>query len=255
MQSQTVEKNFSTTECLKMVNEFALLEKAETVPGAAKDGLALQIIATGNVKYYILYDAKRLYQHIKTKYEEAKKINIVDLKDVSDYILMFTKNLSSQIIGMVFIQHNENQYGGAEIKRSAAKKGYGPLLMDIVMSSEGALVPDRTYVSKEAQNVYKFYKDSRKDVISKPLDDENDPKTPQKYDDTKRLYPGGSSNPINYAYFPTQKLSLEMLTNNHSTFVNKLDKLLGEETAGTVYVRIFNASDSFFDVKFSGRIR
>jgi hypothetical protein len=60
MQSQTVEKNFSTTECLKMVNEFALLEKAETVPGAAKDGLALQIIATGNVKYYILYDAKLL---------------------------------------------------------------------------------------------------------------------------------------------------------------------------------------------------
>jgi hypothetical protein len=25
--------------------------------------------------------------------------------------------------------------------------------------------------------------------------------------------------------------------------------------AGSVYVRIFNASDSFFDVKFSGRIR
>jgi len=75
-------------------------------------------------------------------------------------------------------------YGAKEVAKSAAKKGYGPMLYDIAMNDVGGLIPDRRSVSRDAKNVWKKYME-RPDIDHKKLDDVDDPKTPTEFDDAK----------------------------------------------------------------------
>ena len=74
--------------------------------------------------------------------------------------------------------------GAWQIKRAAAKSGYGPTMYDIIMSvAPRGLVPDRGAVSKSARGVWQFYGNRRDDVSKKYLDDVFSPVTPDKSDD------------------------------------------------------------------------
>jgi len=74
---------------------------------------------------------------------------------------------------------NGNCYGAMAIAMAKAKKGWGPLLYDVVMEKASieakGIVPDRNIVSFAAQKVWKYYLDNRmNDIHVRQLDDLND---------------------------------------------------------------------------------
>jgi hypothetical protein len=85
----------------------------------------------------------------------------------------------------------------------AARKGYGPITYDIAMSMFGEITSDKASedgmfsVSSAAKKVWDVYK-TRQDVNKNPLDNIEDPKTPQKSDDCKVTRNPDSS--LNFSY-------------------------------------------------------
>lgn len=85
----------------------------------------------------------------------------------------------------------------------AARKGYGPTTYDIAMSMYGEITSDKESedgmfsVSSAAKRVWDVYK-QRPDVNQNPLDNIDDPKTPQKSDDCKVTRNPESS--LNFSY-------------------------------------------------------
>jgi len=63
--------------------------------------------------------------------------------------------------------------GAYQVKWSEAEDQWGPLLYDVVMEAAGdfGLMADRSSLSAEAFNVWRFYMRSRDDVQKKQLDD------------------------------------------------------------------------------------
>ena len=65
-----------------------------------------------------------------------------------------------------------NPYDSFTLERTAAEKGYGPLLYDIMLSiadKKGSPVsPDRYSVSSFAKKVWQYYHDKRKDILYQP---------------------------------------------------------------------------------------
>tara|TARA_R100000152_G_C6765943_1_gene190813 strand:- start:606 stop:1199 length:594 start_codon:yes stop_codon:yes gene_type:complete len=73
---------------------------------------------------------------------------------------------------------------------TSAKGGWGPMLYDVAieMASKkhmggGGVTPDRNTVSSDARAIWDYYLNNRNDVISKQLDDKENPQTPDKSDD------------------------------------------------------------------------
>ena len=185
---------------------------ANTVSDAVNRKLALAITKLDSVQtVYTLYDAGRFREHIK-KLPPSKLKNLEENPD-----------LASTVIAMigVIIPDGGTQYDIPEVIGSAAEKGYGPLMYDIVMAYEGGLVPDRGSVSSSAKKVWTHYKNDRSDLKTKPLDDKNDPKTPEKFDDSG-VHPGGDENPLNYAYMTNKSPNAEGLVSNHKAIEDML---------------------------------
>ena len=77
-------------------------------------------------------------------------------------------------VAMVTYDPHDGDYGkclGADIVSfSEAEDGFGPLAYDIAIETTGGLAPDRTEVSNDAENVWKYYMNSRNDVQQAQLD-------------------------------------------------------------------------------------
>ena len=71
------------------------------------------------------------------------------------------------------------------IGRTAARKGWGPMLYDIAMevAGEDGLSADRESLSDEAYNVWNYYLKRRPDVTAKQLDDLDNTLTPGESED------------------------------------------------------------------------
>jgi hypothetical protein len=140
-------------------------------------------------------------------------------------------------------------WGAAEVAASAAVKGYGPMMYDIAMSSINApLMPDRSSLSPKAAQVWDFYDKKRSDVKKLPLDNIDDPKTPDEKDDCKvwdcSQYGGGEGTDcsVNKAYTGANADS-SALVNNHKKFVKSI------EDGQQFEKELFTAGQSFFDEK------
>lgn len=185
---------------------------AITAREASKRKLALARVKDGtNEMMYILYDAESLLEYVKS----------------DDWNPLSSKIGHEFIVGTVTVDRGEARRGRQlrvpSVGFAAARGGYGPLLYDIVMSMEGGLTSDRHSVKPAAKSVWKYYKDVRNDVVAKPFDDIDDPKTPPKVDDAE-LHPGGKKNPLNYAYFIKRAPNVAALIDNHDAVIKTLRK-------------------------------
>lgn len=147
----------------------------------------------GSQQGFYLFDAevtlKTVKENIKNNYHPftgffmrgmgSPNKNAIDL-----YAVMITTNPVGQA------------WNAKQVVKSAAQKGWGPLIYDIAMSYCDGLIPDRHEVSNKAKNVWKRYM-NRSDVTHKKLDDIDNPRTPEKVDDTVMNY----SDDLNYAFF------------------------------------------------------
>lgn len=162
-----------------------LVEAAVGGEQASKQGLALFRAHRGNRVDYILYNPKALA-------EESKEPGFMSMR--------LKRPLDEIIVGFVrAMPHSGDCNDAMEVKMSAAAKGYGPLMYDIVMSDgEGGLMPDRVSTSDQAAKLWQFYSTKRGDVEKKPFDDADDPKTPEEDDDCALVK--DPNDVLNYSY-------------------------------------------------------
>tara|TARA_R110002020_G_scaffold33876_3_gene102826 strand:- start:2583 stop:3182 length:600 start_codon:yes stop_codon:yes gene_type:complete len=80
--------------------------------------------------------------------------------------------------------------GAWVIGLTQAKDGWGPMLYDLAIEMAtlkrmggGGVTPDRNTVSSEARRVWDYYLNNRSDIISKQLDNKENPQTPDEADD------------------------------------------------------------------------
>lgn len=94
------------------------------------------------------------------------------------------------IVGRIAVD-DDTMYGpclGAyHVSHSQAAEGFGPLLYDVAIEFTGGLVPDRTQVSDEARDVWKYYDERRADVNKEQLDDMRNTLTPDEKDNCEQL--------------------------------------------------------------------
>ena len=74
--------------------------------------------------------------------------------------------------------------GAWQVISSQVSDGWGPLLYDVAMEVAGdaGLMADRGSLSDDAYNVWKYYMNSRPDVVKKQLDDPDNTLTPEEED-------------------------------------------------------------------------
>lgn len=215
-----------------------LHEKAITSTQAKKAGLALAYVTDGKYRTYVLYNAQQVMDDID-----------IDVDDVFEKVMCFYRATFAM---MVVKDVSQGQaWGASEVKQSAAVKGYGPLLYDIVMAKEHGLIPDRHEVSVDAQKIWNYYFNNRKDVTHKKLDDVDNPKTPTKVDDAQvHAYDDGDGEyndefPVNYAYFEKRSPNVANLVRNN-------EKVMGFLQLDDVEYVINASSSKFFNSKYKG---
>lgn len=112
--------------------------------------------------------------------------------------LPLPEELVSCVLGYIVCKKNAGiRLDAYEVIRSAAMKGFGPVMYDVAMSKLGKITSDKGSVTASAENVWKVYFQSRPDVKHEPFDDIDDPKTPPRQDDSE-VFPGRDA--LNYAY-------------------------------------------------------
>ena len=146
----------------------AIIQEAAVSSSQAAQSLALYRRSAGGV-VYILYDPVAFAKELPA-WEDAGG------------------DPGRVIYGYLDVKPNHGEcWGAAEVKYSAAQKGYGPLMYELAMSDfEGGIMSDRHSTSDAARNVWKRY-NQRADVEKKPFDDKKAPKTPPKVDDCKMI--------------------------------------------------------------------
>lgn len=195
-----------------------LLEAAVVSKTAASQGLALYRKQTSNNVEYVLYDPEVFTREIKTIQDDYNG-NAVG-SDVLGSI-----DPSNIIVGYLNVKpHNGDCWDAAEVKFSAAQKGYGPLMYELAMSDYGKLMSDHgAGTSASARNVWQKY-NQRSDIKKLPFDDVKNPKTPPKGDDCKLLPDfDGDIAYLNQAYAGQGDASgKEALMHNHQTFIKDI---------------------------------
>jgi hypothetical protein len=198
------------------IARLALMEAAQSVDSASQQGLALYIgPGKYEAKLYMLYDPTKVVEAINDK-DPQNAINNLDI---------------SCVFGILNVSPDPGPYGALEVGRSAATKGYGPLLYDIAMTNEDAIMSDRGSVSKGALAVWSYYKNKRSDVKAKLIDDKDNPKTETEADDGV-VWKWDSeddfiNDPRNYVYVATKKTDISSLTKNHQKVIGKLNNAKG----------------------------
>lgn len=209
-----------------------LTEEAISVKQAASEGLAL-------ARLYNSYDELVLVLYDPQLVREDLDIGTITANCIIGYIAVVLETFAD----------DTPCWGANEVSKSAAQKGYGPLMYDIAMSIiNEPLVPDRRLVKPQARAVWKHYKEKRSDVEALPLDNVNDPKTPEKCDDCVN-HSGDEENPLNYAYEKKEKTNVSALTTNHTKALEQIIKTweIDEYAFNSLMI---NASDDYFSNKY-----
>jgi len=226
------------------------LEAAFSIEDANKLSLGLNVNKTSNMNPQLLafqlYDTNQLYNNAKRYYDDiVAHTNYINNAQLVNYIKRFSES-STYAWLEIDASPDAPQYGASTVGTAAAKKGYGPLIYDMVLSSVNGLVPDRISVSPKAQKVWQHYFEKRKDVDHKLLDDPDDPWTPEKEDDTSRMHPGRENNPLNYAYSKHTSMNLHPFLTANSELVKKLLELFKSLSEDKIKNAITDGGKEFF---------
>ncbi len=182
------------------------LVEAAVEPGrAAAQGTAVIVVKTGEDVSVIAYDPKQLIDDV-----------IRGVKSGDDPIDSVEKNGTAAIIGIVSMHPAGEKegpcHGAYVVQAAAARKGYGPMLYDLALSLGRPVVPDRTSVSPAARKVWDRYV-TRSDVTKTPLDNKDNPQTPNTEDDCLSFEEATSA--LNYAFSKKGSAGLSGLADNN----------------------------------------
>lgn len=220
------------SKLLKEYIQLLLQEKAINASAASREGLALLVTSRYRGTMCILYDPYAFLELLEEK--PWLKDGIPSSADIN-----FKKY--EPIVGMIAFDnpdsHKGQAWGAKEILRSAAEKGYGPLMYDIAMAIAGGIMSDRESVSNSAKGVWSKYLNNRSDVEAKQLDDYENPSTETKEDDAS-VYSGDpmtADNPLNYAYFTKDGVDIDKLVQNSNTFLKENPWMPAEKIKGIAY--------------------
>lgn len=212
-----------------------LLEAAVAGKTAAGQGLALLRKQNSHGVEYILYDPETFMRMAKGV--PSDELTGLDPTDV--------------IVGYLDVRpHKGDCWDAAEIKFSAAQKGYGPLMYELAMSDFGKIMSDHGAGSSgSARGVWQKY-DQRADVKKLPFDDVKNPKTPPKNDDCKMIPDvDGSVAYLNQAYAGKGDVS------GKQTLMRSHQALLGQMQAdghkpGDVELALRMMGDEYFGHRY-----
>ena len=186
--------------------------------------LALMFLDKSGMHEYVLYDVAKTSKAINTTEEEISSGQ--QSQKYIEGIFRVEFEQASPIVAMMSVKiNNDSYYGVPTVALSAAQKGYGPTMYDIVMSKEGGLVPDRYEVSDDARKIWDYYHFKRPDVEHKRLDDMHAPKTPPKFDDGSLYRKDEYNDPLNFAYFIKSAPETGAMERRHLELRSKLEGL------------------------------
>lgn len=158
---------------IEQIVETNLQEAAVPVASLARQGLALMVLGDNNRRQYILWDTDEYFDQSKT-YSDPDQFQPLKI-----------------VIGYIKTKRNPScDYW--QVETSAAEKGYGPAIYDIVMGDifpEG-LTSDRFMVSDAAKTVWNYMFNNRAHEIERThVGKENwDCRMPGSEDDDSRNY-------------------------------------------------------------------
>lgn len=211
-----------------------LIEAAVGGDQAIESGLALYRGQREGKIYYVLYEPKTLASV---------------MQEPGFWSMRFSKPLDEFIYGFIeAIPHSDECNDAIEVHRSAASKGYGPLMYDIVMSDgEGGLMPDRVSTNSSAEKLWQYYSSKRSDVDKKPFDDRDDPKTPEECDDCELVK--DPNKVLNYSYDgPGQSASKSSLMQRHSEVAQQMAK--HDVKQSSLENVLYQLGNTYFDKKY-----
>jgi len=262
-------KPFAIRKFIKSV----LHERAATSKMASQRNLALMTHhESGKYRTHVLFDRNAFVHAVIATIRAAVKYDPNDRafsKPIPDFLKKMKRpgdakewvyeqlinRYSEYMIATIDMGlHSKYSQGGQangawQVHGPAAIDKYGPLIYDIAMQDAGELMPDRNGLpSPFAQNVWKYYKNNRSDVVSTPLDDKYDPQTPQESDDSIVHNPGKDSfgNFLDSSYHMTGPGP--DLSSMRATY-NQMIKTLRTIGVSQPFVKrvLIAASDNFFD--------
>ena len=211
-----------------------LAEAAIAGEQAVEGGLALLRNSQRGRVVYVLYDPKVLSQVAQ---------------EPGFWSGRYSRPLDDIIHGfMEVLPHSGDCNDAMEVQQSAAVKGYGPLLYDMVMSdSDGGLIPHRISTSDAAKKLWQFYSSKRKDVEKNPLDDEDNPKTPETGDDCEMVK--DPDEVLNFSYDgPGQSGPKSQLLQRHQEVSKQFaEHGIGEKALGNIVAQM---GQMLFDKKY-----
>jgi hypothetical protein len=191
-----------------------LLEAAIDSETAGSQGVAVIVTKISDNTNVIAYDIANMIDSL-----------MQGVRDGDDPVTSVEKNGTAAIVGLVSMVPADSHgpcYDGYVIQATAARKGYGPLIYDIALSLGKPVIPDRHAVSKQARQVWQKYM-TRSDVAKMPLDDIENPRTPQKHDDCAIIKNADS---LNNAFIKRGRGDYSSMVNNDSKAFQAYNKAL-----------------------------
>lgn len=261
----------NTRDLRALLREFVgLCVEAAATPGTASEsGLALFIGRSPyGSKVYILYDPKvreKVFaQWLKGVPREELSLSHGWMKHFKDHAHEVFTSGRAGILGHIETVKNEDPcHGGEEVHGSAAVGGYGPMLYDVAMAGADnkTLFADRGSISKDAVNVWNFYRKNRRDVKKMKFDDVKDPKTPPPDDDCEMHGPKYDF-AIDYAYKASKSPNVAALRGTHEGHIRYLGEMIEIASRGEVspedvapylekWLRF--AGEDFFGIEFRSK--
>lgn len=189
-----------------------LVEVAMGVDSAVSDGYALYSNDYGRGQTALLYDPEHVW-----RVSSSGKL---------------PQQSAGPVIAYINTRRRENikghMYGARAIASAAARKGWGPMLYDFIISS-AKVAPDRLSVSSSAESVWSYYKNKRSDVEKEKIDNVLAPKTPTPVDDGEVYDKGSDENPLNYVYSMKSDITGQYspLLKSHSEFCDRMQQKRG----------------------------
>lgn len=192
-----------------------------------------------NGRFFVLYDPEIIKQNLNKLQTFTRK----------QFKMKYTQFIgeaytSNAIVGFISISKPVG-CSVFKISLSAAKKGYGPLIYDIALSSQGSLMPDRVVVSPSATNIWKYYNEKRSDILKTKL-----PKSCSKHEIENMPE-------LDLKYTATKTVSDMKLRHNHINFIKWLREQTfinkgGDISTTTLDANLIHAGLKFYEIQKKG---
>ena len=182
----------------------------------------------GNQYFFIIIDHEALYIAMEeiwaTWHSDTDSEEEYDMMDEDAQASQYDESVYDHIIAMLRVKDvvgRSSKYsldcnGAWEVERSAADRGFGPTLYDMVMSiAPGGLVSDRYSVSNAALNYWEISANKRNDISKKFLDTPGNRYTIDPTDNCFLNDDNGAEDPEELIKFASRQLAIEFINLHH----------------------------------------